>query len=156
MIVFGLHVLGIFRINALYQDKRMHHVQTKGGLLGALVLGLVFAIGWSPCIGPILTVILGMASEQDTVLRGAFLLLVYSMGLGVPFLITSFGLNQFLAFYHRFKRHFRALELVSGILVLGVGLLIFTDQMTRMNGYFKFLSNLEYRIEGTFQHLVGG
>ena len=156
MIVFGLHVLGVFRINALYQDKRMHSVQTKSGLVGALVLGLVFAIGWSPCLGPILTVILGLASEQETVARGMFLLAVYSTGLGVPFLLTSFGLNQFLSFYNRFKKHFRALELVSGILVLGVGILIFTNQMTRMNQYFGFLNNIEIRIEDTFRGLLGG
>jgi len=154
--IFGLHILGVFRINALYQDKRMHHVQTKSGLLGALVLGLVFALGWSPCLGPILATILALASEQDTVAKGVFLLAVYSFGLGVPFLLTSLGLNQFLSFYTRFKKHFRALEIVSGVLVLGIGILIFTDQMTRMNQYFQFLNSFEYRIEDAFRHMVGG
>jgi cytochrome c-type biogenesis protein len=154
--IFGLHILGVFRINALYQDKRMHHVQTKSGLLGALVLGLVFALGWSPCLGPILATILALASEQDTVAKGVFLLAIYSLGLGVPFLLTSLGLNQFLSFYTRFKRHFRALEIVSGVLVLGIGILIFTDQMTRMNQYFQFLNDFEYRIEDAFRRVVGG
>jgi cytochrome c-type biogenesis protein len=81
--------------------------------------------------------------------------MVYSLGLGVPFLMTSLGLNRFLAFYSRFKKHFRALEIVSGILVLGIGVLIFTDQMTRMNQYFQFLSDFEYRIEQAFQRLLG-
>lgn len=155
MIVFGLHVLGVFRITALYQDKRMHGVQTSSGLLGALVLGLVFALGWSPCLGPILSLILGLASEQDTVAKGMFLLLVYSLGLGVPFLMTSFGLNRFLAFYNRFKKHFRALEIVSGVLILGVGVLIFMDQMTRLNQYFQFLTNFEIRLEDAFMRLTG-
>jgi cytochrome c-type biogenesis protein len=155
MIIFGLHVLGVFRITALYQDKRMHSVQTSSGMIGALVLGLVFALGWSPCLGPILSVILGLASEQETVARGMFLLLVYSAGLGVPFLMTSFGLNQFLAFYNRFKKHFRALELVSGVLILGVGVLIFTDQMTQLNQYFQFLTNFEIRLEEAFMRLIG-
>jgi cytochrome c-type biogenesis protein len=155
IVIFGLHILGVFRINALYQDKRMHNVQTKRGLLGALVLGLVFALGWSPCLGPILAGILAIAAEQDTVWKGIFLLMVYSLGLGVPFLMTSLGLNRFLAFYSRFKKHFRALEIVSGILVLGIGVLIFTDQMTRMNQYFQFLSDFEYRIEQAFQRLLG-
>ena len=156
IVIFGLHVLGIFRINALYQDKRMHHVQTKSGLFGALLLGLVFALGWSPCLGPILAGILALASEQGTVTRGVFLLLVYSMGLGVPFLLTSLGLNRFLSFYTRFKKHFRALEIVSGVLVMAIGILIFTDQMTQMNRYFQFLSDFEYRIEEAFMRLIGG
>jgi len=155
IIVFGLHILGLFRINALYQDKRMHNVQTSKGLLGALVLGLVFALGWSPCLGPILATILGLASQQETVLQGVFLLAVYSTGLGVPFLITSLGLNQFLGFYNRFKKHFRALEVVSGVLVLGIGILILTDKMTQLNGYFQFLSDVEYRIEGAFMRMIG-
>ena len=156
MIVFGLHVLGVFRIKALYQDTRMHNIQTSSGMWGALLLGLVFALGWSPCLGPILSGVLGLASEQETVMRGMFLLLVYSAGLGVPFLMTSLGLNRFLSFYNRFKRHFRALEIASGILILGVGVLIFTNQMTRLNSYFQFLSDFEYRIEEAFMRLIGG
>jgi len=155
MIVLGLHVLGILRIKALYQDTRMHKVQTSSGMLGALVLGLVFALGWSPCLGPILSGILGLASEQETVLKGMGLLFVYSAGLGIPFLLTSLGLNQFLSFYNRFKRHFRALEIISGILILGVGVLILTDRMTQLNQYFQFLSDFEYRIEEAFMRLIG-
>jgi cytochrome c-type biogenesis protein len=156
IIIFGLHLLGVFRINALYQDKRMHNVQTRRGALGALLLGLVFALGWSPCIGPILATILGLASQQDTVTQGVFLLAVYSSGLGVPFLLTSLGLNRFLAFYTRFKKHFRALEVVSGVLVLGIGVLILTDQMTVMNQYFQFLNDFEYRVEEIFMRMIGG
>jgi len=96
-----------------------------------------------------------MASEQETVARGMFVLLVYSAGLGVPFLLTSLGLNSFLAFYNRFKKHFRALELVSGVLILGVGVLILTGQMTRMNSYFTFLTNLAIRLEEAFMRLIG-
>ena len=156
MIVFGLHVLGVFRIRALYQDTRLHSVKTPGGMIGSLVLGLVFALGWSPCLGPILSSVLGLAAEQDTVVRGMFLLFIYSAGLGVPFMMTSLGLNRFLSFYNRFKRHFRTLEIVSGILILGVGVLIFTNQMTRLNQYFQFLGDFEYRIEEAFMRLIGG
>jgi cytochrome c-type biogenesis protein len=116
----------------------------------------VFALGWSPCLGPILSGVLGLASEQETVMRGMFLLFVYSAGLGVPFLMTSLGINRFLSFYNRFKKHFRALEIVSGILILGVGVLIFTDQMTRLNQYFQWLSDFEIRIEEAFMRLIGG
>jgi len=110
IIVFGLHLLGIFKINFLYQDKRFHNVGKPRGIFGALVLGLAFAFGWTPCIGPILAGILTIASTRQTVTQGVFLLAVYSLGLGIPFLLTSLGINRFLAFYGRFKRHFRAVR----------------------------------------------
>jgi cytochrome c-type biogenesis protein len=156
IIIFGLHLLGIFKINALYQDKRLHSVQTPRGAFGALLLGLAFAFGWSPCIGPILGTIMGIASQQDTVMKGVLLLAIYSLGLGVPFLLTSLGLNHFLAFYGRFKKHFRALEVVSGILIIGIGVLIVTNQMARMNEYFQFLSDIEYKLEEVVMRMMGG
>jgi cytochrome c-type biogenesis protein len=140
IIIFGLHLTGIFKINALYQDKRFHNVDKPRGPWGALLLGLVFAFGWTPCIGPILAGILGLASTKETVSQGVLLLAVYSAGLGVPFLATSLGLNQFLNFYGRFKRHFHTVEVVSGALVIVIGVLILTDNMTRLNGYLSFLN----------------
>jgi cytochrome c-type biogenesis protein len=109
-------------------------------MAGALVLGLAFAFGWTPCIGPILAGILTMASTKETVIEGVLLLAVYSMGLGIPFLLTSLGLNQFLAFYGRFKRHFRAVEMASGALVIAVGVLILTNNLSRLAGWFSFLN----------------
>ncbi len=140
IIVFGLHLLGIFKINFLYQDKRFHNVEKPRGVLGALVLGLAFAFGWTPCIGPILAGILTMASTKQTVTQGVLLLAVYSIGLGIPFLLTSLGLNKFLAFYGRFKRHFRAVEMASGALVIAVGVLILTNNLSRLAGWFTFLN----------------
>ena len=140
IIIFGLHVLGIFKINFLYQDKRFHNLEKPRGSLGALVLGLAFAFGWTPCLGPILAGILTLASTKETVGEGVFLLAVYSMGLGLPFLITSLGINQFLAFYSRFKKHFHAVEMVSGALVVTVGLLILTNNLSRLAAWFAFLN----------------
>jgi cytochrome c-type biogenesis protein len=140
IIVFGVHLLGIVKINFLYQDKRFHNVAKPRGAVGALVLGLAFAFGWTPCIGPILAGILTMASTKETVSQGVLLLAVYSMGLGIPFLLTSLGLNQFLAFYGRFKRHFRAVEMASGALVIAVGVLILTNNFSRLAGWFSFLN----------------
>jgi cytochrome c-type biogenesis protein len=140
IIVFGFHLLGIFKINFLYRDKRFHNVEKPRGIFGALVLGLAFAFGWTPCIGPILSGILTMASTKDTVGEGVALLAVYSMGLGIPFLLTSLGLNQFLAFYGRFKRHFRAVEIASGALVIAVGFLVMTNSLSRLAGWFSFLN----------------
>jgi len=140
IIVFGVHLLGIVKINFLYQDKRFHNIEKPRGMAGALVLGLAFAFGWTPCIGPILAGILTMASTKETVSEGVLLLAVYSMGLGIPFLLTSLGLNQFLAFYGRFKRHFRAVEMASGALVIAVGVLILTNNLSRLAGWFSFLN----------------
>jgi cytochrome c-type biogenesis protein len=140
IIVFGVHLLGIVKINFLYRDKRFHNIEKPRGMAGALVLGLAFAFGWTPCIGPILAGILTMASTKETVTEGVLLLAVYSMGLGIPFLLTSLGLNQFLAFYGRFKRHFRAVEMASGALVIAVGVLILTNNLSRLAGWFSFLN----------------
>jgi cytochrome c-type biogenesis protein len=140
LIVFGIHLTGLIKIKALYKDKRFHNVQKPRGVFGALVLGLAFAFGWTPCIGPILAGILTIASTKQTVTEGMFLLAVYSAGLGIPFLLTSLALNQFLAFYGRFKKHFHAVEVVSGALVIAVGVLILTGSLSRLATYFSFLN----------------
>jgi cytochrome c-type biogenesis protein len=140
LIVFGIHLTGIVKISFLYRDKRFHNVEKPRGLLGALVLGLAFAFGWTPCIGPILASIMAIASTKETVGQGMFLLAVYSAGLGIPFLLTSVALNKFLAFYGRFKKHFRAVEVASGALVIVVGVLILTGSLTRFATWFSFLN----------------
>ena len=140
LIVFGIHLMGIFKINFLYRDKRFHNVEKPRGLLGALVLGFAFAFGWTPCIGPILSGVLTIASTKQTVTEGMFLLAVYSAGLGIPFILTSLALNKFLTFYGRFKKHFHAVEVVSGALVVAVGVLILTGSLTRLATWFSFLN----------------
>src|SRR5262245_13370842 len=140
LIVFGIHLTGLVKINALYRDKRFHNVEKPRGLLGALVLGLAFAFGWTPCIGPILASIMTIAGTRETVSEGMFLLAIYSAGLGIPFLLTSVALNKFLSFYGRFKRHFHAVEVLSGGLVIAVGVLILTGSLTRLAGWFSFLN----------------
>jgi cytochrome c-type biogenesis protein len=140
LIVFGIHLTSLFKINFLYRDKRFHNVEKPRGFLGALVLGLAFAFGWTPCIGPILAGILTIASTKENVTEGMFLLGVYSAGLGIPFLLTSVALNRFLSFYGRFKKHFHAVEVVSGALVIAIGLLIMTGSLTRLATYFTFLN----------------
>jgi len=140
LIVFGIHLTGLVKINFLYRDKRFHNVQKPRGLIGALVLGLAFAFGWTPCIGPILASIMTIASTKETVAQGMFLLAIYSAGLGIPFLLTSLALNQFLSFYGRFKRHFRTVEVMSGALVITVGVLILTGSLARFATWFTFLN----------------
>jgi len=140
LIVFGIHVLGIVKISALYKDKRFHNVDKPRGVIGAFVMGLAFAFGWTPCLGPILAGILTIASTKQTVAEGMLLLGVYSAGLGIPFLLTSLALNQFLSFYGRFKKHFHAVEVASGALVIAVGVLMITGSLTRLASWLSFLN----------------
>lgn len=140
IILFGLHLTGIFRINALYADKRLHGVKGGSTMGGAFLIGFAFAFGWTPCVGPILAVILGFAAAQDSVFKGIALLTVYSLGLAVPFLLTSLGLERFLKFYSRFRSHMHALEVASGALLIALGILLVIGRFTLISNYLSFLN----------------
>ena len=140
IIIFGLHLTGLFRINALYADKRLHGVKGGSSPWGAFVIGFAFAFGWTPCVGPILSVILTFAAEQDTIMKGVFLLAVYSLGLAVPFLLTALGIERFLSFYKRFQKHMHMLEVASGALLIALGVLLVMGRLSIISGYFSFLN----------------
>lgn len=140
IILFGLHLTGIFRIKALYADKRLHNVKGSSTVLGAFVIGFAFAFGWTPCVGPILAVILGFAAAQDSVAKGILLLAVYSLGLAVPFLLTSLGVERFLKFYSRFRAHMHVVEVTSGALLIALGALLVLGRFTLLSGYLSFLN----------------
>jgi cytochrome c-type biogenesis protein len=140
IIVFGLHLTGILKIKALYADKRMHNVQGNSSAFGSFAVGFAFAFGWTPCIGPILSTILFAAASEGTVMKGVLLLAIYSAGLAVPFLLTSLGIDRFLAFYTKFRRHLHTVEVVSGVLLIAIGLLVLTRKLTILSGYFSFLN----------------
>jgi len=140
VIVFGLHLTGLLKIKALYADKRLHDVKGGSSALGSFAVGFAFASGWTPCIGPILATILLFASAQQTVIKGILLLAVYSMGLAVPFLLTSLGVDRFLGFYTKFRRHLHTVEVVSGVLLIAVGVLIFMNNLKLLSGYLSFLN----------------
>jgi cytochrome c-type biogenesis protein len=140
IILFGLHMTGILKIGLLYRDKRFHSAGKAATPGGAFIIGLAFAFGWTPCIGPILAAILTMAASQNTILAGVFLLAVYSAGLAVPFLLTSLGINHFLNFYQRFRAHLHQVEVFGGIVLIVLGALIMTNQFTRLSGYLSFLN----------------
>jgi cytochrome c-type biogenesis protein len=130
IIVFGLHTMGVLRIEWLYQEKRVHTSRRPAGFIGAGLIGVAFAFGWTPCIGPILAGILALAGTQETVGEGVRMLAVYSMGLGVPFLATALMMNRFFVAMGRIRRHYHKIELISGVLLVGIGLLIFTNKFT--------------------------
>ena len=140
VIVFGLHLTGLLKIKALYADKRLHEVKGGSSALGSFAVGFAFAFGWTPCIGPILATILVFAGAEETVLKGVLLLAVYSLGLAVPFLLTSLGVDRFLGFYTRFRRHLHTVEVVSGVLLIAVGVLIFMNNLKLLSGYLSFLN----------------
>lgn len=129
IIVFGLHYMGALRIGVLNFERRVHVEAKPAGLLGAFVLGLAFAFGWTPCVGPILATILMVAAGGDSVWYGTSLLAAYAAGLGIPFLIAAFAARPFMAFLGRFRRHMRAVELAIGSLLVVTGLLILSGKM---------------------------
>jgi cytochrome c-type biogenesis protein len=140
IIIFGLHLTGLFQIKALLADKRLHSVKGGSTPWGAFVIGFAFAFGWTPCVGPILAVILGFAAEQDSVTKGIILLAIYSLGLAVPFLLTSLGIERFLKFYSRFRAHMHALEVASGVLLIALGGLLVFGRFTIISNYLSFLN----------------
>jgi cytochrome c-type biogenesis protein len=130
IIIFGLHTMGVLRIEWLYQEKRVQTNKRPAGLLGAALVGIAFAFGWTPCIGPILAGILAIAATQDTVGNGVRLLAAYSLGLGVPFFATALAINRFFAAFAKIRHHYHKIELASGALLIAIGVLIFTNRFT--------------------------
>ena len=137
LIVFGLHTMGVFRLALLDTEKRVHQQRKPAGPLGALLVGVAFAFGWTPCIGPILGGILAIAGSKNTVWEGVTLLAVYSLGLGIPFLITSLAINQFFGAAKRIRKYYHAIELTSGALLIVIGVLILTGQLTIIVRYLQ-------------------
>ncbi|QXE90632.1 cytochrome c biogenesis protein CcdA [Geomonas subterranea] len=132
IVIFGIHVSGLFDITMLLGEKKLTLHRKPAGYLGSFVVGVVFAAGWTPCIGPILATILAVAATEG---RGVWLLLSYSMGLAIPFFIASLALHQFLVFFRRFKRHIRLFEVITGGFMVVVGILIFTNSMVLISRY---------------------
>jgi len=134
IIVFGIHVSGLFDIGVLLGEKKLTLHRKPAGYLGSFIVGVVFAAGWTPCIGPILATILAVAATEG---RGVWLLLTYSMGLAIPFFLASLAMHQFLVFFRRFKRHIRIFEIFTGILMVVVGFLIFFNYLTVLSRYLS-------------------
>tara|TARA_Y100000815_G_scaffold104650_3_gene93588 strand:+ start:4150 stop:4884 length:735 start_codon:yes stop_codon:yes gene_type:complete len=132
IIIMGLHFLGLFRIGFLYREARVDVRNKPAGFVGAYVMGLAFAFGWTPCVGPVLAAILFIAGAEDTALRGAGLLAVYSLGIGLPFIIAAVFASRFISWANRFKRHMATVEKAMGGLLVITGLLFVTGQMSRI------------------------
>jgi cytochrome c-type biogenesis protein len=133
--LFGLHVAGIIRIKSLNYEKRIHTGSKKFGVVGSGLIGMAFAFGWTPCIGPILGSILTLAAGQDTIGRGIALLAFYSAGLGIPFILTALLFNYLLGVFGFIKRNFRVVEYISGGLLMLIGVLMFFNLLQRLANY---------------------
>lgn len=132
IIIMGVHFLGLVRIPLLYREARIDAGAREAGYLSAFVMGLAFAFGWTPCVGPVLAAILFVAGAEDTAARGALLLAVYSLGIGIPFVLAAFFASRFLGVAARFKKHMHAVEIAMGILLVITGMLFVTGQMSRI------------------------
>ena len=130
VVLLGLHTLGLIRIPFLYQERRLTVGGKDGSYVGALLLGAAFAAGWTPCIGPFLAGLLALASQEQTVGQGMLLLFVYGLGLGIPFVLTGLALGTSMRLLAVVKARLYAVELVSGFLLVGMGLLIFSDRLS--------------------------
>ncbi len=136
VIIMGLHFLGVFRIGFLNMQIRSSGPSAASGPAGGFMLGLAFALGWTPCIGPVLAAVLAVAASQQSALEGATLLGIYSAGLGVPFLLAAFAIGPFMDFFEGFKKHLPKVEKFMGAFLVLTGILFITGQFTRLSFWF--------------------
>mgnify|MGYP000872186147 FL=1 len=139
IIVFGIHITGLVPLTMLLGDKRVSLKHKPAGLLGSMLVGIAFAAGWTPCIGPILASILMIAATEEKVAHGIVLLLLYSIGLGIPFVAASLAMHRFVRLFNRFKKYIRYFEIITGLFLIVVGVLIFTNWLSRLAGYANLL-----------------
>ena len=129
IIIFGIHLTGLLKLHFLYSEKKFH-TKISPGLFGSFIMGLVFAFGWTPCVGPILASILSYAATQKTVAKGIQLLIAYSLGLGVPFFLTGTAAGSFFKLFRRVKKYSRLIEIISGAFLIIIGILTFRGSLS--------------------------
>jgi len=139
LVILGIHVTGILPLRFLLGEKRVSIKHKPAGYVGSFLVGIAFAAGWTPCIGPILAAILAVAATQDSMYQGIMLLLLYSMGLGVPFFISALAMHRFLIVFNRFKKYIHIFEIFTGILLIVIGVLIYTNWLSRLSGFATIL-----------------
>lgn len=135
IIILGIHFTGLVKLPFLYREARFQTGDEQKGLVGAYIIGLAFAFGWTPCIGPILGAILAIAATQETIWKGIGLLFVYSMGLGIPFFLSGLFMNLFFSAFQRALKYMRVIEIVAGVFLIIVGVLVFTGKLAELTYY---------------------
>lgn len=135
LVLLGIHVTGILHLKFLLGEKRVSIKHKPAGYAGSFLVGIAFAAGWTPCIGPILAAILAVAATEESVYQGILLLLLYSLGLGVPFFFSALAMNRFLAVFNRFKKYIHIFEVITGVFLIMIGVLIYSNWLSRLSGY---------------------
>lgn len=138
LVIIGLHMTGILKLPFLYWQKRFEFRPTRPSYPASLLIGLIFAIGWTPCVGLILGPILGLAANTATLRQGVLLLLIYSLGLGIPFLLLGLGMDRFSSFLKRLKPHLGKIEIATGVIMIAMGILIYFNLLITLNRFFVF------------------
>ena len=133
IILFGLHFIGLIKIPFLYREARIDAGNRGGSAFGAYILGLAFAFGWTPCIGPILGAILSLAAQEDSVARGTALMAAYAVGLGLPFILSAVFIQRAMGVMNRFKKHMRKVEISMGVMLVLVGVMLVTGAFSRFS-----------------------
>src|SRR5581483_10417879 len=156
LIIFGINMLGIIKIPFLYQEARVQVRMQELGYPRSFLTGMAFAAGWTPCVGPMLSLILGGATQTATALEGTTLLLMYSAGLGVPFLITAYALDTMVMRLKGFNKYLHAIEIISGVILIVVGVMLLTDRFQILNAYFYSLTpEFIFKLEENFAGVLG-
>ncbi len=137
IVLFGLYIMGVIKLNFLSAEKKFHMENKPAGLIGSFLVGMAFAAGWTPCVGPILGSILLYASTTGSVAKGMGLLAVYSFGLGLPLFISALAINTFLATFKVVSRHMKWITIISGVFLIITGILIFTGSFTSLTSWFQ-------------------
>lgn len=138
--IFGLHTIGIFKIKLFYREKRFLSFKNTNGTFGSILMGMAFAAGWTPCVGPILSSILVYASSMETIKRGIILLVFYSLGLAVPFILTALAIENLSFRISRLGKYLNLISITSGMLMILMGILIFTNKMGILSQYLNFIN----------------
>jgi cytochrome c-type biogenesis protein len=140
IVVFGLHTIGVFKIKLFYQEKRFLYFDKIKGPFSSVIMGMAFATGWTPCIGPILSSILIYATNMNSVGKGVLLLVMYSIGLAVPFLLTAMAIESFTKHFKKFSKYLPIISIISGVLMIIMGIMIFMNKLAILSQYANFIN----------------
>ena len=140
IVVFGLHTLGVFKVKLFYREKRFLYLDKIKGPFTSVIMGMAFAAGWTPCIGPILSSILIYATSMNSVGKGVLLLIMYSIGLAVPFILTAMAIDSFTKQFRKFSRYLPIISTISGLLMIIMGVMIFTNKLAILSQYTNFIN----------------
>jgi len=139
IVIFGLHSIGVFKVKLFYREKRFHFDKIKGPF-SSVIMGMAFAAGWTPCIGPILSSILIYATSINSVGKGVLLLVIYSLGLAVPFILTAMAIGSFIKQFRKYSKYLPIISILSGVLMILMGVMIFMNKLAILSQYVNFIN----------------